>query len=332
MNRSRLLRLVRFLPFLLVLLLAPAPAAGHGLNSAVLSLTEVDGHEGRFRFRWETTSSALQSEFATPAVFPSACKLDGAFLDCGHAGLVGAIELPWLEGTETNVMVVIEWRGGSRLVRVLTGNNPSLVVYGIPASAGLRALRPIAVDYTQLGIEHILTGFDHLLFVIALTLLVRGGRKLLGAVTAFTVAHSLTLACAVFGWLTLPAPPVEAAIALSIVLVCGECIRPTDSLASRAPWAVTFAFGLLHGLGFASSLLDIGLPERHVPTALLFFNVGVEIGQLGVIALVVALRLLAARLPLQPATVRRGLVYAMGGMAGYWSIERIAAMLTDVRL
>lgn len=327
MIRSCLPRLARLLPLLLAVFLVSAPAVGHELNSAFLSLMEVEGHEGRFRVRWESSSYTLRSELATPAVFPPPCKLDGAYLDCGHAGLVGTIDLPWLEGTETNVMVVIEWRNGSRLLRVLTGSDPSLVVYGIPASAGLRALTPIMADYTWLGVEHILFGFDHLLFVIALTLLVRGGRKLLGAVTAFTVAHSLTLACAVFGWLTLPAPPVEAAIALSIVMLCGECLRPDDSLARRAPWAVTFAFGLLHGLGFASSLLDIGLPEQHVPTALLFFNVGVEIGQLGVIALVVALGLLAARVPLQPATVRRGLVYAMGGVAGYWSIERIVATL-----
>ncbi|WP_437580142.1 HupE/UreJ family protein [Sorangium sp. So ce887] len=332
MNRLSLLRLARALPFLLAVLLASAPADSHELSSASLSLTEVEGHEGRFLVRWEASSSTLESELATPAVFPPPCKLDGAFLDCGPTGLVGTIELPWLEGTETNVMVAIEWRSGSRSLRVLTGSDPSLVVYGIPASAGLRALRPIVVDYTRLGIEHILTGFDHLLFVVALTLLVRGGRKLVGAVTAFTVAHSLTLACAVFGWLTLPSPPVEATIALSIVLVCGECLRPADSLARRAPWAVTFAFGLLHGLGFASSLLDIGLPEKHVPTALLFFNVGVEIGQLGVIALVVALGLFAARIPLQPATVQRGLVYAMGGMAGYWSIERIVATLTGASL
>lgn len=332
MTRLCLHRLAWSLPLLLAVLLAPAPAEGHELNSAFLSLTEVEGHDGRFLLRWEASSSTLRSELAAPAVFPPHCKLDGAFLDCGDTGLVGTIELPWLEGAETSVMAVIEWRSGSRLVRVLTGSNPGLVVYGIPDSAGLRALRPIVVDYTRLGVEHILTGFDHLLFVVALTLLVRGGRKLIGAVTAFTVAHSLTLACAVFGWLTLPAPPVEAAIALSIVLVCGECIRPTDSLARRAPWAVTFAFGLLHGLGFASSLLDIGLPEKHVPAALLFFNVGVEIGQLGVIALVVALHLLAERASMQPAKVRRGLVYAMGGMAGYWSIERVVAALTGPSL
>ncbi|WP_437602558.1 HupE/UreJ family protein [Sorangium sp. So ce590] len=332
MNRLYLPRLARSLPLSLAVFLASAPADGHDHNPASLSLTEVEGHEGRFLVRWEPSSSTLTSKLEAPAVFPPPCKLDGAFLDCGQTGLVGTVELPWIEGTETNVMVAIEWRSGSRLLRVLTGSNPSVVVYGIPASAGLRALKPIVVDYTWLGIERILTGFDHLLFVVALTLLVRGGRKLAGAVTAFTVAHSLTLACAVFGWLTLPAPPVQAAIALSIVLICGECIRPTDSLTSRAPWIVTFAFGLLHGLGFASSLLDIGLPEKHVPTALLFFNVGAEIGQLGVIALVVALSLFAARVPMQPATVRRGLVYAMGGMAGYWSIERIVATLTGPSL
>ena len=125
----------------------------------------------------------------------------------------------------------------------------------------------------------------------------------------------------------LPVAPVEAAISLSIVLVCGECLRQTDSLARRAPWIVAFAFGLLHGLGFASALLAIGLPENHVPTALLFFNVGVELGQLGVIALAFALRALVARLRLR-AEVGRGLVYAMGTIAAYWSVDRILTVFT----
>jgi hydrogenase/urease accessory protein HupE len=222
-------------------------------------------------------------------------------------------------------MVDIEWRSGTRLLRVIQSSNPRLVVYGIPPAAGLRSLKPIAIDYMRLGIEHILTGYDHLLFVLALALLVRKGRRLVASITAFTVAHSLTLACAVLGLLRLPAPPIEAAISLSIVLVCGECLRTNDSLARRAPWIVAFAFGLLHGLGFASALLAVGLPEKHVPTALLFFNVGVELGQLGVIALAIALRTLVARLRLR-AEVGRGLVYAMGTLAAYWSVDRILAV------
>ena len=240
--------------------------------------------------------------------------------------MVGALEFPWLKGTETNVMVEIEWRNGTRLLRVVTASSPSMMVYGIPASAGLRFLKPIALDYTRLGIQHILTGYDHLLFVFALALLVRKRRTLIASITAFTVAHSLTLACAVLGLLRLPSSPVEAVIALSIVLVCGECIRPADSLTRRAPWAVTFAFGLLHGLGFASSLLAVGLPEKHVPASLFFFNVGVEIGQLGAIAVVFALRWLVSRLRLQRPALGRGLVYAMGSAAAYWSIERIVAV------
>ena len=198
-------------------------------------------------------------------------------------------------------------------------------VYGIPAS-GLRALAPIVVDYTSLGVEHILTGYDHLLFVVALTLLVRRGRRLLATITAFTLAHSVSLALTVFGLVHVPAPPVEASIALSIVLVCGECLRPADSLTRRAPWAVAFAFGLLHGLGFASALLDLGVPEQHLPTALLCFNVGVELGQLAIIAVVIGLRRLITRLRLDRAWMRSGLIYAMGGLAAFWSIDRIGAL------
>lgn len=301
-------------------------AWAHQLSSGTLVLTELD--DGRFRVRWQTTSEALAKDVTSPATYPPGCRLDGAVLDCGRSGLVGTIAFPWLAGSDTRVMVDIDWQNGTRLLRVLTRSAPSLSVYGIPPSAGLRALGPIVADYTLLGIEHILGGFDHLLFVIALTVLVRGRRRLIATITAFTLAHSLTLAVAAFGLLKLPQAPVEATIALSIVLVCAECIRPAESLAHRVPWLVSFAFGLLHGLGFASALLDIGLPERHLPVALLFFNVGVEMGQLGVIALASLLIALVSRFGLQRQRVGRGLAYAMGTVAAYWSIERIVAVFT----
>src|SRR5581483_4475169 len=223
---------------------------------------------------------------------------------------------------------------GLRLLRVVTASSPTLRVYGVPAS-GLRALRPIVADYTRLGVEHILTGFDHVLFVVALALLVRSGgtrgkapgARLLATITAFTLAHSLSLAVTVLGLVHLPGPPVEASIALSIVLVCAECLRPDDSLTRRAPWAVAFAFGLLHGLGFASALLELGVPEQHVPAALLCFNLGVELGQLGIIAVMVGVRLLATRLHARRDWMRRGLIYAMGGMAAFWTLDRIGAVL-----
>ena len=304
---------------LLAVLLPTHFAWSHPIDSSSLTLTEIS--DGRFTVNWLTTSPTLMRELAQPAVFPKHCRLDDAVLNCGARGLTGPIELPWLAGSETRVMLQIDWHSGSRLVRVVDGRSPRLTVYGTPVSSGLQFLKPIAIDYTRLGMEHILTGYDHLLFVLAITLLVRKGKQLFASITAFTAAHSLTLAATVLGWLWLPPAPVETVIALSIVLVCAECLRPADSLAHRAPWLVTFVFGLLHGLGFASALIAIGLPETHVPSALLFFNVGVELGQLVVIAVFVGLASLMARSKRPPIT-SRALIYAMGGMAAFWTIER----------
>jgi hydrogenase/urease accessory protein HupE len=299
------------------------PARAHPIDAATLTLTEVE--PGRFALRFLTGSATLQQKVgATPAVFPKPCRLDGASLDCGPSGLVGAIEFPWLEGTMTRLMVEIEWRDGARLLRIATASARTLTVYG--GRGGVASLRPVVADYTRLGVEHILTGFDHLLFVVALTLLVRKRRALVMTITAFTVAHSLTLAATVLGLVSVPAAPVEATIALSIVLVCAECLRPGDSFTRRAPWLVAFAFGLLHGMGFASALIDIGLPERHLPAALVCFNLGVELGQLAVIAAVLAVRALAARLRLARPGLSRAVIYGMGATAAFWSLDRVAAV------
>jgi hydrogenase/urease accessory protein HupE len=307
----------------LVLGTAPRLARSHQLDSASLSLKEVGG--GSFLVRWQASSRTLQDDLGTAVIFPQPCRLQGERLDCGPAGLVGTIAFPWIEGTTTRVMVDVEWRNGTRLLRVVGPGSPGLKVYGVPAS-GWRALAPIVADYTKLGVEHILTGFDHLLFVVALTPLVRRGRQLLATITAFTVAHSVSLALTVLGIVHLPSPPVEASIALSIVLVCGECLRPADSLTRRAPWAVAFAFGLLHGLGFASALLDLGVPEQHVPAALLCFNLGVELGQLAIVAAVIGLGRLLTGLRVDRDWMRRGLIYAMGGLAACWSLARLGAV------
>jgi hydrogenase/urease accessory protein HupE len=309
----------------LVILPMPVSALAHSVDAASLSLTEISA--GRFLVRFQASSPALQADLQSPAVFPSGCQLAGKYLDCGPAGLAGTIEFPWLDGSLTRVMVDIEWLDHTRLLRMTTASAPRLAVYGSPAQGQLRFLGPIIVDYTLLGIEHILTGWDHLLFVISLTLLVRGRRALLATVTAFTVAHSLSLATTVLGVVTLPSAPVEASIALSIVLVCAECLRPDDSLSKRAPWLVAFAFGLLHGLGLASALLAIGLPQAHVPIALLFFNIGVEFGQLTIIAGVAALVALAKSIGLRQAWLRTGAVYAMGTVAAGWSLDRLAAVI-----
>ena len=162
--------------------------------------------------------------------------------------------------------------------------------------------------------------------MIALTILARRRGPLLATVTAFTVAHSLTLAATALELVEVPSAPVEALIALSIVLVCAECLSPADSLTRRAPWLVAFAFGLLHGLGFASALLEVGLPERHLPSALLSFNVGVELGQLAVIAIILAVRAAAERGKLARPWALRGLVYAMGSVAAFWTLDRVMAV------
>ena len=317
----------RLQAFLLVLgvVLFAAHAKSHSVDSSSLTLTEVAA--GKFTIKWQTTASTLK-DLHQPAQYPKSCHQQGAMLDCGLLGLVGTIEFPWLAGSESRVMVLIDWVSGSRLLRVVNGRSPSLTVYGIPASAGLRFLAPIALDYTRLGVEHILTGFDHLMFVLAITILVRSRKALVAAVTAFTVAHSLTLAATVFGWLWLPSAAVETTIALSIVLACAECLRSPESLAHRAPWLVTFAFGLLHGMGFASALLETGLPDQHVPSALLFFNVGVELGQLAAIAVFIAVGWLVTRIEKRPTWSTRAFVYAMGITAAYWSLERGLAMFT----
>ncbi len=315
--------------WILGLALLASRAEAHSFDAATLTLTEVSA--GRFAVDWQTTAQTLKG-LREPASFPKSCQKRDALLDCGPLGLVGTIELPWLAGGESRVTVLIDWLDGSRLLRILNGRTPSLTVYGVPGSAGLRFLVPIALDYTRLGVEHIASGIDHLMFVLAVTILVRRRRALLLAITAFTLAHSLTLAGTVLGWLRLPSAAVETTIALSIVLACAECLRPSDSLARRAPWLVTFAFGLLHGMGFASALLETGLPERHVPSALLFFNVGVGLGQLAAIGAFLAAGWLWGRFEHRPAWASRAFIYAMGCVAAYWSLERATQMLGEWRV
>lgn len=299
-------------------------AEAHPLDSSTLTIKELA--DGKFSVHWLTGSPTLLREIGQPAQYPAPCRLDGPTLDCAGHGLVGMLAMPWMVGSETRVMVKIEWRNGPTQIRVLDGRDPTMAVYGTPTASGWRPLLPIATDYTRLGVHHILSGYDHLLFVLAVTILVRGRRRLFLAVTAFTLAHSLTLAATIFGWVAMPAAPVETVIALSIVLACAECLRPEASLARRIPWLMTFSFGLLHGFGFASSLAAIGLPEGHVPLALLFFNLGVELGQLGAIAVFLSVAWAFHRLPRRPPWLSRGLVYSMGAMAAYWSIERGLAM------
>ena len=207
----------------------------------------------------------------------------------------------------------------------------------LPVGAGF-VVRPspgqleVVRTYTVLGIEHILTGFDHLLYVLAMLILVSGWRRIIVTMSAFTATHSLTLTAATLGWVQIPQPPVEACIALSIIFVAREIVqarRGRAGLTARWPWAVSFTFGLMHGFGFAGALAEVGLPVGAIPVALLFFNVGVELGQLIFVASVLALiatgRSLAGRLQVrQPTWLWRVAPYAIGGCASFWLVERVA--------
>ncbi len=246
----------------------------------------------------------------------------------GIAG--GEIAIPGLEGTRTDVLVRYELEPGSGRAQRLTPDVPAFIV---PQAPGLL---DVARSYFGLGVDHILQGADHLLFVFALLLLIRDPWRLVAAVTAFTVAHSLTLAAASLGWLVIPGPPVEAIVALSIMFLASELLLEREGeqrLTERYPWVVAFAFGLLHGLGFARALKEIGLPEGDVPLALLTFNLGVEAGQLLFIAVVLVAGSLLRRLdPRLVDGLRRprsvGLVsmaYLIGGVSAYWFVARVAA-------
>jgi len=226
-------------------------------------------------------------------------------------------------------MVKIVWLDGQSHVYTITSAQPQVQLYG--SADDRRGRAEIARAYTILGVQHILSGIDHLLFVASLLFLVGFRRRLIGTITAFTLAHSITLACSAFGWLTLRPPPVEASIAMSIVLVASEALRQENSLARRVPALVSFLFGLVHGLGFAGALKDIGLPQTHLPLALLTFNVGVEIGQLMMVLLayliVERLPRLVPRLQRAFGQSRRPVLYAIGVIAVYWSFQRIAAIV-----
>ena len=237
------------------------------------------------------------------------------------------IHIDGLERTSTDVLVRFDFADGATEAHRLTPGDPSFTVPTQPSR--LEVVR----TYLLLGIEHILSGIDHLVFVLALLILVKGVRRLIFTVTAFTIAHSLTLAGATLGYVQMPGPPIEATIALSIMFVAAEIIhsrRGRPGLTEKYPWVVAFTFGLLHGFGFAGALAQIGLPQTSIPVALLFFNVGVEIGQLLFIASVFTIIALARRITRRiniprPAWSWAVPPYAIGSLAVFWVIQRIAA-------
>jgi hydrogenase/urease accessory protein HupE len=235
------------------------------------------------------------------------------------------IAIDGLTATQTDVLLLVQLQDGASHSAILRPASPQ---FTIPLQA---SKLKVAGDYWRMGTVHILEGVDHLLFVLALMLIVIGFKPLLKAVTAFTVAHSITLALATLGVVHIPSAPTEALIALSILFLAVEIIHSRQgkiSLTEQYPWVVAFAFGLFHGLGFAGALSEIGLPQQEIPLALLMFNVGVETGQLMFIAVVLTLFAVLKRLPVTlPQGAWRVLPYCIGSIAAYWTIDRVMSFM-----
>lgn len=336
MTVARLIQLTTLRLLLVINALSiTSPVFGDELRLAYLQLTEIQPNH--FQVVWKVPilnkpgQPLPQIEMDTqvePTTDKQPISLNRAHLQqwqVHHANrLIGStIRINGLQKTPMDVLLRIQYLDGHHLMRRLT---PDAANYTVPPRA---SLLQVIHTYLVLGIEHILIGIDHLLFVLVLLLLVPNLRKLVWTITAFTVAHSITLSLAALGVIEIPIAPVEACIALSIVFVAAEILRSQQGhtgLGSRQPWLVAFAFGLLHGLGFAAALGEIGLPQTSIPAALLFFNLGVEIGQLLFVAIILAIGW-AIRRSVQslPVLSRQLPVYLIGSVAAFWTFERTAS-------
>ena len=319
---------------LILLLITTIPGMAHEVRPGYLEITETTPE--RYQVLWKIPMKGDAVLRMTP-VFPETCKeqtppssrkVAAAMVKQWSIICAGGLKdvdiaIEGLQNTLTDVLARVTHAGGATQTVRLAPDNIRFTVSGIPSTL------EVITTYLSLGIEHILLGIDHLLFVFALLLIVQGWRRLVGTITAFTVAHSITLAAATLGYVNVPQAPVVAVIALSILFLATEIIHMQQGkigLAQRYPWLVAFIFGLLHGFGFAGALSEIGLPQSDIPLALLFFNIGVEVGQLIFVATVLLIGMILRRLISQP--MRWGetvITYMIGGIAAFWTIERVAA-------
>jgi hydrogenase/urease accessory protein HupE len=316
------------------------PAQAHEVRPGFLEMRETA--PGNYSVLWKHPAGG-EVRISIAPVFPEGCSFrtpdrqqmtPGAVLVRGtlrcEGGLGGkTIAIAGLETTVTDVLVQLHNADGRLESHLVRPTSPSVTLGGTTTTAQRVAA------YLQLGVQHILLGIDHLLFVLGLLLIVQDRWMLLKTITAFTLAHSITLAVATLGYASAPLPPLTAAIALSILFLGPEIVRVwrgETSFTIRHPWVVAFAFGLLHGFGFASGLTSMGLPPAEIPLALLLFNVGVEIGQLFFVFLILALerafRVLEIRWP-RPVQLLPG--YAVGSLGAYWTIQRTLVLLGGLR-
>ena len=323
------------LAVLLGLVLAGS-ASAHPLAPALLSL-EV-GDAGEVAVRWKVSRLRPSGTDVRP-MLPAHCTMLGEptievgsndvteswRVDCGEQGLIGhTVAVRGLDRSRTDALILARLPDG-RSVRGLV--NPERAAFLVPERESALS---VARGYGELGIEHLIGGLDHVLFVVGLVLLVTGWRTLVATITAFTLGHSVTLSLAVLGVVNVPSRLFELAIAASILILGAELARdePGETWLRRRPWAMAFGFGLLHGLGFAGALSEIGLPQGDLPLALFSFNVGVEIGQLLIVAPLVAFIALAGdRLSRVPPVLARVPAYTIGSLAAYWCLERATLLL-----
>ncbi|MEJ8574269.1 HupE/UreJ family protein [Microbaculum marinum] len=331
---ARVLALLAPVVFLAAALTGSASA--HDVRPAYLQIDSI-GPE-RYAVFWRTpllSGAQLPVALALPdnatmLTQPSVQTLPGSRIERSAfeipGGLAGKrIRFPGLEATITDVLVRIDDGRGASATSLVRPSRPWLEVHADQGTLG------VALTYLVQGIEHILYGLDHLLFVASLMLIVRDWRVLVQTITAFTIAHSVTLALATFGLVTLPPAPVEAMIALSILLVAAEAVRMErgeKSLTITWPWIVAFGFGLLHGFGFAGAMVGLGLPQGDVPLALFAFNVGVEIGQLVFIAALLLVGYSARLIFALGKSVRTAAAYGIGCVAAFWVVERLDAIFS----
>ena len=312
-----------------VLFILPAPAAlAHSQDLAALQVTELG--EGRYTWAWRTKPTLLGATDVQPQ-FPSHCVVDGATIDCGATGLVGRIGFDGVGVELSGAIFRIQSLDGSVQVHTLTAAQPTAEAapsFNTDTWAGKLG---VFNAYVAIGIEHIMLGVDHLLFVLGLMWVASSGWTLFKTITAFTLAHTVSLAAVTFGWIGVSEAYVNALIALSIVFIAVEAMNAREnrtSLTLKYPWIVSFFFGLLHGLGFASALVQLGLPENARPLALLAFNVGVEIGQIAFVLLALALlwsyRVMRVR---WPVWAQEGPIYAVGGLAALWFMQRVEILV-----
>jgi len=314
-------------------------AFAHESQPGLLQLTQQDTHRYEVIWRapiyygkphpaslqlpanWKTIGHPTTRQLSDSALHKRVVEIDTPSIQ----GSV--IRLPGLEATITDVLVRVEFVDGTHFSTILKPDQPWVSI------EGQRSAWQVAWDYTLLGIEHILSGIDHLLFVLALLLIVSGVKRLVFTVTSFTLAHSITLAAATLGWVWVPGPPVEAVIALSILFLASELMkvnRGESSLTATYPWLVAFTFGLLHGFGFAGALSEVGLPQNEIPLALLMFNVGVEMGQLMfIVAMLALIRVLHHINVNWPKWVYQLPAYGIGSAAAFWFVQRVSGFFVS---